>query len=126
MTESTIFRAVASYVALKSNLPAKNKSKKIRVLTGIDIQCRISLVINMYCSLPARCVAQEYIQSALTTTLQSTVPQVPRFLFSAATAKEATRYVRHFSVYSFLTQSHSFSWPPWEIYLEMSRLSANP
>lgn len=126
MTESTIFRGVASYVALKSNLPAKNKSKKKRVLTGIDKQCRISLVINICCSLPARCVAQEYIQSALTTTLQSTFPQVPRFLFLAATAKEATRYVRHFSVYSFLTQSHSFSWPPWEIYLEMSRLFANP
>lgn len=94
----------------------------------------------MYCPCPARCGAQAYSQSVWTTTLQSTVPQVHTFLCLAATAREATRYIKNFTVIlSFsislsLSLVHIFSpvtisqplQAQWEMYLEMSMLSANP
>lgn len=101
------------------------------------INCSISICIDIYCSLPARCGAQGFTPSVWTTTLQSTVPQVPTFLCLAATAREATRYIRHFtlSVLSFsVAPVHILSpvtisqplFAQWEMYLEMSSLSAHP
>lgn len=68
----------------------REENRKERLFAGVDVHYHLFIVADN-CWAPFRSAAQESNRSALITTLQTTIPQAPNFLCSAATAREATR-----------------------------------